>query len=103
MSKTRVIGAVALGVFGLACLVATAYAYSELSVVSQMSRLPGNYQRKMVAMQLAPLAGGVAFGAVVSNLTRYRRAWIYGFFAMLPLALFMMASCLQFIMIHEPW
>ena len=103
MSKTRVIAAVAWGTVGLACVVATAYSYSEMSVDPRLSRLPRNYQQKMVVMQLGPLAAGVALGAVVSVLTRYRRAWIFGFFAMLPLALFMMNLCLRFFMIREPW
>ncbi len=103
MSKIRIIAAVAMGVFGLACLVATAYAYSEMNIDPRMSRLPKYYQRKIVVMQLAPWAAGLALGAVVSILTRYRRAWIIGFLVMSPLTLYMMWFCLRFFMVREPW
>jgi hypothetical protein len=101
MSRTRVIAAVALGAFGLACLATTAYSYSEMNVDPRLSRLPRNYRQKMVVMELAPLAGGLALGAVVGMLTGYRRAWAVGFFSMLPLALYMTWFCLAFFMIRE--
>lgn len=103
MSKSRVIVAVATGVFGLACLVAMVHAYAEMNVDPRVSRLPRYYQRKMVVMQRAPWAAGLALGAVVSILTRYRRAWIVGFLLMTPLTLYMMWFCLRFFMIREPW
>ena len=89
------------GAIAVFALVAMTVAYSEFRSELHGSRLPAHFQRKMVTMQLAPLVSGAAVGAAVSLLTRYRRAWLWGLLAMLPLTLFMIKFCLQYIVVND--